>query len=93
MPECRHIRACWRIIENNNNLHIYPNPARSVITIDYKENERLHLSVYSMNGALILPGIIDKAANTIDISSLPEGIYLMELKGSRGMIGQEFIKK
>ena len=67
-------------IENNKNLHIYPNPARSVITIitiDYDENEKLYLSVYNMKGDLILPGIIDKTANKIDISSLPEGIYLL----------------
>jgi uncharacterized protein (TIGR02145 family) len=78
---------------NFKSLHIYPNPATDKIIIDYAENENLYLSVYNLQGALLLPGEINKNTNKLDISSLSKGIYFLQLIGPKVIMHQKFIKE
>ena len=63
-----------------NQVVVYPNPTRGIITIAAQEN--VDVNVYDMLGNLI---IYKKEAKEVDISKYPQGIYDLRIT-YRGMI-------
>ncbi|MBQ9311775.1 MAG: T9SS type A sorting domain-containing protein [Bacteroidales bacterium] len=59
-------------------LFIYPNPARDYIKVANNNNEKQILTVYSLDGRLLIQ---DKYANDekIDISLLEKGMYIVKI--------------
>jgi hypothetical protein len=68
---------------------IFPNPASSQISIrvdsDYSE-----IIIRSINGQEVKREVF---ANTIDISDLQPGIYVVTLSGDQGLVSEKFIKQ
>jgi hypothetical protein len=62
-------------------LHVYPNPARSQVNILSESNEPLHISIIDLSGRLIQQ---NRMANSLDVSSLVPGIYLLQITDSEG---------
>lgn len=62
-------------------LSIYPNPATSTATINtnLKNNSYGQLRLYDITGRLILEDIITTRSATINISSLPPGMYICKM--------------
>lgn len=58
------------------NVRVYPNPASDVVNI-ISESEITGVTVYDLSGGTALSSTGDHS--TIDISSLPKGIYLMHI--------------
>ena len=61
-------------------LHIFPNPASDVVTIQGSE-DLTSLQIYGSNGQALFPGEIETANATyreIDLSGLPNGIYFVQ---------------
>jgi len=75
-------------------IEIYPNPAVNNITI---ENTILTkdeiISIYNMQGKLLLRNVIQEANNEIDVSTLAKGIYIVKLEGSKINKVGKFIKE
>ncbi len=71
-------------VENHHietTIQVYPNPTKDVITI--KRNDDLNsIDLFDMSGRLIITENNLKQDNTIDMTSLPKGVYLMKLKNS-----------
>ncbi len=65
------------------NFIIYPNPAKDIIVVssDYQLNT---ITIYNMLGKRILEQLPNDNEVTIDISSLSNGIYLVNLKTETG---------
>lgn len=66
---------------------IYPNPASDVVYIQQKGSGSYasHLDVYDMSGKLLMSrGLENTEINTIATSSLPAGLYLVNLKDANG---------
>jgi len=63
----------------NLDFVIYPNPASSVINIDFKTNptDVYNIDIYSAFGQIIKKRKTDKNKTIIDISDLNEGIYFI----------------
>lgn len=59
-------------------LSVYPNPANDLLTINYKAGGNTVASLYALTGALIWSGDLKEGLNTIDISALPQGVYLLK---------------
>jgi len=61
-------------VKNENELSVifYPNPATSIIRIN---NNAEQINVYSLTGAIVKSV---KDANSIDVSSISKGVYLLE---------------
>lgn len=55
---------------------IYPNPAKEKITINHNFDQ-FGVSIYDLNGKLILSD--DQSSDTIDVSFLERGVYIVEL--------------
>jgi hypothetical protein len=77
-------------------LVINPNPASDRITITSPglENENILLTIFSMTGEVVLTKAFwfHKQAE-LDISPLPEGIYIVKLVGVKGVQVGKFVKQ
>lgn len=62
-------------------VSIYPNPASSYLNVITSTNEvgTSKLSAYNLNGKKVIEqDIINKKINAVDVSMLPEGVYLFK---------------
>ena len=69
---------------------IYPNPAEGKITIESEEGGKIF--IIASNGRQLPPVEITGATTTIDVSALPDGIYLVRVVGERRVQMGRFIK-
>lgn len=66
------------MINEINDLQIYPNPVLNTITLKTDLEGELNYQIYSMVGNLILSGFVNSSSRTIDLSGLPPNIYLLK---------------
>jgi hypothetical protein len=72
-------------------LTIYPNPTQGKCT--FETTAKGHLSILNLNGQQLLQQEVTELTTTIDVSTLPSGIYVVKLIGEKeGQVG-EFIKQ
>ena len=70
------------INENNNsqeNYKVYPNPLNSQLTIEIDIAKEKEFRIFSTIGKLLLSGRLNSNINTIDISSLPPNVYVLNI--------------
>jgi hypothetical protein len=85
-------------VENNaldlSPLKCYPNPSTGKITIETsdKTNNR-SLSVLDLTGQQILKSQISQTNITLDISTLPDGLYFVKVVGKNGVQSGKFVKQ
>ncbi|UUC45225.1 T9SS type A sorting domain-containing protein [Flavobacterium cerinum] len=63
---------------DQNSTKVYPNPVKEQLTISNPEQFKTY-RLYTMLGVKVKEGTIREEINTIDLSSLAKGIYLLEL--------------
>lgn len=71
---------------------IYPNPAQELLNVELSSPQSSTLSIYSMSGQLLLQQIITEFNNPVNIATLPQGSYLIEIIGENWTERQLFIK-
>ncbi|WP_264530005.1 zinc-dependent metalloprotease [Flavobacterium sp. N502540] len=71
--------------ENSQDIVLYPNPVKDVLTISNLTNEEY--AVYNVTGQQILAG--STQTGQIDVSTLPRGLYIIKIKNS----SKQFIKE
>ena len=64
---------------NNKLLSVYPNPAIDQITIRLKSHDPLEYNFYSITGSLIMSGKTNQETFKIDLSTLPGGVYVLNI--------------
>lgn len=74
----------------NSQLNLYPNPAQNSFTIRSSTDEKQTLSLYDITGKQILSQNIT-GTTTIDVNSLENGIYFVQLKNNVGISTQKII--
>jgi len=62
-------------------MHLYPNPFVDVVYLEPWESES-QLSVYSLAGMEIFTRHVEAFADRIDLSELPDGIYILTRRGA-----------
>ena len=70
------------INENNSsqeNYKVYPNPLQSQLTIEIKIVKEKEFRIFSTVGKLVSSGRLNSNINTIDISSLPPNVYILNI--------------
>jgi hypothetical protein len=82
------------VVPESNILKIWPNPANSLLNIDAGElllsSSALTISIYDISGREIMTG---KFKEQMDVSRLPNGIYLLVVKINGKLAGHSrFIK-
>jgi hypothetical protein len=65
---------------SDNDIFIYPNPARDFLNIDLKGlNAPLEFVIISMEGKVVLESVMMSDSPVINISALEEGLYLLSI--------------
>ena len=85
---------------NSLNISIYPNPARDILQVSYNlsDNSEIEINVFNLSGQkeTILYSGSQLAGNNIhmlNISNLPTGTYLLQVRGSKFSITKTLIKQ
>lgn len=72
---------------------IYPNPTSGELTIDATNLTHPLLSVFDLNGKLILNEKLQADKNALNFSTLTNGVYLFKIKSQEGETVKKVIKK
>ena len=72
-------------------IWIYPNPVKDKLYISFNEDEG-ELRLSAMDGKLIMIRKLFRGTGTIDLSGLPEGSYLLDLRSATSNWNQMVIK-
>ena len=70
------------INENNSSQEsykVYPNPLNSQLMIEFEITKEKEFRIFSTVGELVSSGILISNINTIDISSLPPNVYVLNI--------------
>ena len=62
-----------------DNFRVYPNPVSTELTIEMDLSEEKKYIIYSTIGRLVLSGKLNSNINTIDLSSLPPNVYILNI--------------
>lgn len=76
------------------NIAIWPVPAKEFIQVNYASeylNNHTVLSIYNLQGSLIMSKVIQEEAQTkLDISHLPTGIYTLQITNDKETLMKKF---
>ena len=80
-------------VELTTKLVIYPNPVQNQLTVsNINPDEYDKIAVYNMQGAILQQQNINSNTARMDISNLPDGVYLLILHSSSGLVKEKSIK-
>jgi hypothetical protein len=65
------------------NIGLYPNPASSKITVNFSRigTHQVELQMYDLTGKLVKSSHLNETVQTLDVSTLSEGVYLFRFIG------------
>jgi uncharacterized repeat protein (TIGR02543 family) len=84
------ISATGAIDENKTDLLIYPNPAKNVIKLANIINH-VDLKIFDLNGKLLIQKQNIKANHDINVSELPQGIYLVNITNENSLYSNKIV--
>lgn len=73
-------------------VSVYPNPTDGKLTLSNVIGNT-SFKVVSVSGQVVLSGVVSNTANTIDISSFENGIYVLQLAQEQGIQTIRIVKK
>lgn len=71
---------------------VYPNPASSYIRIS-GEVDQLSIRITAANGALVKESQLSRNQQTVDVSALPAGMYVITIDDGQKQFHQRFVKE
>lgn len=77
-------------------ISAFPNPTLNEITVILPESSKLpcYLSVIDMRGNRVVHTTkLEKNVKNVDISTLPRGVYILQISTQMGIINEKFIKQ
>ncbi len=81
---------------NTGPIHIYPNPASDKINIDvqdYKVSKNFTVSIFSVQGQLLIQQPLQTKQNAINVNQLAKGIYILKIESTEGIVSRRFVKE
>jgi aryl-phospho-beta-D-glucosidase BglC (GH1 family) len=78
-----------------NRYKVFPNPAQNSINISSIPsglNSHTSVIIYDLSGRAVIHTLLTGSQNTIDISNIPDAVYLMRIIESQKSISVKFIK-
>lgn len=76
-----------KIAKLTNNILVYPNPANTEMFVQLNDmnQQRALINMVNLNGQLVVSTELFNKTNKLDISTLPNGIYLVEVITDSGV--------
>lgn len=81
------------VTAKNNEIILYPNPAKNEIFVDWKSSDAVYSIIDAKGSTVSYKAKLTNGKNRIDISALPSGVYFIEISGSGKNITGKFIKQ
>ena len=86
------------MVDTKNTLTLFPNPVGSELSIViHSSMHKIQLRVVNIMGEIVYSETISNNSESdlikIDLSSLPEGVYILEADDSKGISHKKFVKK
>lgn len=78
-------------ISFEDSISIYPNPVSSLLTISNESQESMSYTLYTILGKAVLSGSLDQTQNTVDVSRLKEGIYMIKINQNAKAIHKKLV--
>lgn len=75
-----------------NGIEIFPNPTNKYLVIKLPNDNKTELSLFDINGKLILQKNMNTAETKIDLTSFENGIYIVTLKTKNFKVSKRIIK-
>lgn len=72
---------------------VYPTVVISTINVDYTQNNNTKVQILSQNGQLVNTTTIHQGTNTLDVSMLAAGTYLINFSNNEGSASFKFVKQ
>lgn len=91
------VNAAWDMLDidqaiaNQPSLVVFPNPTTDHVTVRTGSNMPETASIYSVDGKMVKQQTISSEAS-IDISTLPQGVYFIRLQGRAGVRSEKIVK-
>jgi subtilisin-like proprotein convertase family protein len=60
-------------------VQVYPNPAKNRITVKFEKMQGVDVVLYDLLGRMVLSKSLENSGQTLDVSSLKSGTYIMQL--------------
>ncbi len=80
--------------QENFQLGLFPNPVKDIIEITLTADVKLYQAVIrDVNGKEIMSLDIGEAEKRINVSSLKQGVYLIEISSDQGSFVRKFVKE
>ncbi len=80
-------------VSYSNSVSVYPNPAVDILNIKLTDNNKLEvIDVYDINGRRVIHKFINNQ-QTIDVSRLSAGNYILHAKSGKTVYTTKFIKR
>ncbi|MGV3613027.1 MAG: PKD domain-containing protein [Fluviicola sp.] len=87
------VEECLGLTDNEiNTVSVYPNPTDGKLTLS-NVAANTTFNVVSVSGQVVLSGVVSTTANTIDLSSFENGIYVLQLTQEQGLQTIRIVKK
>jgi hypothetical protein len=84
------------VMDEEKTIDAYPNPATSVITItlaDAFNESNKTVDLLDASGKTVVSATFKGTLHTLNIESLPQGMYLLKLRNSKKLLVKKVIKK
>lgn len=80
---------------NEIGFSVYPNPTTVNLTISIEdaEVELLTISVFDLQGRMVINDNSSKTNSTLSLNKLPKGMYVLQVSTSAGLINQRILKQ
>ena len=79
------------VSQNHSFLNIYPNPSVDGM-IQFNVRDHSTFLVYDISGSLLFKDNVSKGLNTLDLSFLASGTYLINLIGDRNFSSSVWLR-
>lgn len=82
-------------INDNEYASLNPNPAHSVLEVEFSGDEFRYAEyrIFNMSGELVQTGYLKEMKNVISINGLPEGMYFLQIADGRDHIIRRIVKR
>lgn len=78
----------------SSNVNIYPNPASTLVNIENSKFKEASIAIYDIYGNIVKKPLlfIGTTYETIDVSHLTNGIYIVKIQSEKGTVIKKIIK-
>jgi hypothetical protein len=76
---------------SGSSVDVYPNPTNGVFSIEVKSSEKQTMQVFDVTGKLVLSQVIQRGKTNVDASSLPNGVYNINIISNGNIVNQRLV--